>query len=423
MTKVVCLVSPGHVASNPRLVKEADALAAAGFRVRVVAGDYSSALRSLDESVLAGAPWEIARVSVGRGWGRRLRALRRKVCEWLTARERFVTVRVALWTDNDLVGPLSAAAAARPADLYVGHYLTGLAAAARAAATHNAPLGFDAEDSHVDELPDTPAWKGRRAARARIEAAFLPRCRHLTAASPAIAGALERRLGVRPEVVLNVFPLREGPSAPVVTGFQRGMAEPTLYWFSQTIGPDRGIQQILEAMARMRRPVHLHLRGQPAWGFAEELERLTGKLGVVGRLHLHAPAEPGQMAALSAPFDLGLGVELNEPPNRALCLTNKIYTYLLAGVPVVLSRTPAQEQAAADLGPAALLIDLHDPGAIARRLDAYFDDAAGQQDARAAAWRLGRQRYNWDLEQRVFLESVRRALSPEAAPQVAEARA
>ena len=29
----ICLVSPGHVASNPRLVKEADALCAAGFHV------------------------------------------------------------------------------------------------------------------------------------------------------------------------------------------------------------------------------------------------------------------------------------------------------------------------------------------------------------------------------------------------------
>ena len=34
----ICLITPGHVASTPRLVKNADALAAAGYEVHVVAG-------------------------------------------------------------------------------------------------------------------------------------------------------------------------------------------------------------------------------------------------------------------------------------------------------------------------------------------------------------------------------------------------
>src|SRR4051812_33953216 len=32
----ICIVTPGPISSNPRVVKEADALAAAGYRVRVV---------------------------------------------------------------------------------------------------------------------------------------------------------------------------------------------------------------------------------------------------------------------------------------------------------------------------------------------------------------------------------------------------
>ena len=96
--------------------------------------------------------------------------------------------------------------------------------------------------------------------------------------------------------------------------------------------------------------------------------------------------------------------------NRAICLTNKVFTYLLAGIPALLSRTPAQERLAPDLGPAALLADLEDPGALAARLDAFFADAERQRSARSFAWQLGQKRFNWDVEQRTFLDSVRRAL-------------
>ena len=41
--------------------------------------------------------------------------------------------------------------------------------------------------------------------------------------------------------------------------------------------------------------------------------------------------------------------------NRALCLTNKAFTYMLAGLAVVLTATPGQEPLAADLGEGALV--------------------------------------------------------------------
>ena len=47
MRRSVCIVSPGHLASNPRVVKEADALHGAGYRVTVIAGNalFTFALR------------------------------------------------------------------------------------------------------------------------------------------------------------------------------------------------------------------------------------------------------------------------------------------------------------------------------------------------------------------------------------------
>jgi glycosyltransferase involved in cell wall biosynthesis len=121
-------------------------------------------------------------------------------------------------------------------------------------------------------------------------------------------------------------------------------------------------------------------------------------------------ASPDEMVRLAADYDLGLSLETEVSENRRICLTNKIFTYLLAGVPVVMSNTPAQKLLAADLGPAARLCDLADPAGLAATLDSLASPAI-LAEASAAAWRLGRDRYNWEKEQDVLLQSVAAAFA------------
>src|SRR4029077_14322802 len=107
--------------------------------------------------------------------------------------------------------------------------------------------------------------------------------------------------------------------------------------------------------------------------------------------------------ALAAPYARGLSLETDVSENRRLCLTNKIFTYLLAGVPVLMSDTPAQRALAPDLGAAAALVSLADPQGIAGALDRC---GASLDAARAEARRLGRERYNWEVEKGALLGSV-----------------
>ena len=51
MRGAICIVSPGNLASNPRLLKEADALHGAGYAVTAVVCRYSEELRSFDEAI------------------------------------------------------------------------------------------------------------------------------------------------------------------------------------------------------------------------------------------------------------------------------------------------------------------------------------------------------------------------------------
>ena len=63
MRGAVCIVSPGNLASNPRVLKEADALREAGYAVTAVVGDYTEALRPFDDEISARVPWQVVRVA------------------------------------------------------------------------------------------------------------------------------------------------------------------------------------------------------------------------------------------------------------------------------------------------------------------------------------------------------------------------
>ena len=407
----ICLITHTHVASNPRLVKEADALHRAGFQVKVIYGDLMPAVRTLDKTILDKAPWPYTRIESGSPPVTMIRMALQKSARIVASSGWIPHLSIAVWAHFRLTHKLASVASMEPADLYIAHNLAALPAAAIAARRRQARLGFDAEDFHIGELSDDPRDATELAVRHKIERTLLPFCEHLTAASPGIARAYHERYQVSMKPILNVFPLAEAPASPERQGGDRCGPEPSIYWFSQTIGPGRGLEEIIKAAGRMRTRVRLHLRGTPASKYREQLAEVARAAGLADRLHFLPPAPPGEMVRLAACHDMGLSVEPGRDLNNRLCLGNKIFTYLLAGVPFVMSRTPAQEEIAQDLGKAALLVDIHNTGLVAAALDGILSDQAKRKRARQMAWRLGQQRYNWDVEQEQFLQSVTATLN------------
>lgn len=398
MRGIVCIVSPGNLASNPRVLKEADALHGAGYAVTAVVCDYTEALRAFDDEIAAGVGWNVVRVPRS-AFEPPIRILVGGVAR--LARTH-MSVAMAARAYGGPASALTRAASCVPADLYIGHYVAGLAAAGRAARRRNAMLGFDAEDLHSGEGTALQVSMVRT-----IEDVLLPTCRHVTAAAPLIGEAYRARYAVQPVTVLNVFPFAMAPP-------QRSSAEQgtfRAYWFSQTVGLDRGLQAFIQAMARATTRITLDIRGGDRWRHGDRLMELARELGVADRVNLLPLAAPQEMVRLAAHYDIGLSLETGVGGNRRVCLTNKIFTYLLAGVPVLLSDTPAQVVLAPDLGAAARTVSLTDPEGIAAVLDRLAGSSEARAEARATAWRLGRGRYNWDVEKGAFLSSVARAFA------------
>jgi glycosyltransferase involved in cell wall biosynthesis len=402
----VCLVTSGNLASNPRLVKEAAVLSAAGYKVRIVAANIIESLAIFDAETVG----EVAPHVITVPWRRRypirlLRSLKRATAQLLARIFNNVPLWIAARAHHVLTPAMTAATRRVRADLYLAHNLAALPAAAAAAVKYKAKLGFDAEDYHTGELEGIPANKLELRIRRSIERKLLAKCTHLTGASPQIVEAYSRDYGVEMTPILNVFSLKEAPTNPLPPHSWSGEL-PSLYWFSQTIGSNRGLEQIIDAIARMETKVRLVLRGNPAYGYVEKLRKHAASAGgqnLASRIEFLPVARPVEMVKLAAAHDLGLSVEVPHTRNRDICLTNKAFTYLLAGVPVLLSETTAQTEVARSLGQAALLVNIFDQDQVSKVLDAYFADRELQVCARQEAWRLGREQYNWEVEQEKFL--------------------
>ena len=112
-----------------------------------------------------------------------------------------------------------------------------LAAVAAAGRQAGVPYALDLEDFHSAEREDSGAGRLANALAERVERAVLPGAAFLTAASGSITSAYTAKYGVRPVTINNTWALPTKPPN-VAPSPGEGLR---LYWFSQTIGPGRGL--------------------------------------------------------------------------------------------------------------------------------------------------------------------------------------
>ena len=405
----VCLVTTGHLSTNPRLVKEADALVEAGYTVSVLACSYWLWAEAADAS-FASRPWDVRTTRFGglaSGLSGRWIRLRHRLAREAAARLGPGRVPAALLAPalHYITPDLTRLARDTPADLYIAHNLGALPAAAAAAQQHGARLGFDAEDFHRGELADVPANAPQRALVAAVEDHFLPRCDYVTAASEGIGRAYAEATGIAlPTTILNVFP-RADRTAPVEAAELAAEVPPgarSLHWFSQTIGPGRGLEDAVRALRLLPEDVVLSLRGGWADGYEARLRGLAEREGVGARVRVLGHCPPGEVVRRAAEHHVGLALEVPATVNRDLCVTNKLFTYLLAGLPAAASATTGQRAVCAALPEATRLYPPGDASALAEAAKRLLADPS----AHTAAARAGQERYCWDAEQRNFLAVI-----------------
>jgi glycosyltransferase involved in cell wall biosynthesis len=394
MNARVCVVTAGHLSTCPRMLKAADALAGAGYDVRVVSTNHTPWAAVTDRKVLATRSWASTVVDYDRDTARVTQVasgVRHRTAKAVssTLGNARVPMPVVIRAYSRIHDELVRAVAAEPADFVYGGTTGALAAVAESAAQLRVPYGVDFEDLHSAE--HAPDGEMTNVLAARIERQVIDGAAFATAGSPMIADAYQRAYGIRPIPVHNTFSITHFPAPS-----ERGARPLRLYWFSQTLGGGRGLEDILRGIGKMGGDVELHLRARPIPSFVDELTSLQRQ--VAPNLHLVRldPAAPDDMVRLAQPYDAGLACDEPLGLSRQFCLANKIFTYLAAGVPVIMSRTPAQARLEGHLDGAAFGYDCGDVDGIARILSRFSTDHALRPQAQRAARAAAERRWHWE---------------------------
>ena len=238
-----------------------------------------------------------------------------------------------------LVGLVAATVRTRPDVIHV-HDAPMLAPGALAALITRARLVYDSHEFATGIAGTSRAWAWLVAALERL---VVPRCAAVMTVSGGIADRLQARyhLPTRPTVVRNVTEL-EPARADGSSGALRsrlGLADGTLVLHQGAAARGRGCETLVRAMEHVD-AAHLVFLGTPGNGYAGELERVAAEIGAGERVHF-VPSVPLE-SLLDYTRDADLGVSLLEDTceNHRLALPNKVFEYIAAGVPVVVSDLP-----------------------------------------------------------------------------------
>jgi len=394
-------------------VKELSALLEAGYRVHVVACKFLQWANKADT--------KIATADCSWSWVRFGPLANRPAWFWQQLRHkgaRFVARPIVDILSlprlyHDALHPASSnlVAAARkiPAKLYIAHNLAALPAAVEAARLHGGRCGFDAEDFHRGEFAETSYPFLQQRLVERLEQHFIPRCAYVTAASDGIGAAYADALDIpRPVTILNVFPKSDAeyPLDKTHRVQEKPNGITSVYWFSQTIGPGRGLEDMVRALGELPVSHCLSIRGQWSAGFRETLMNLAGDHNVADQIRHLPPAPPEEMIARAACHDIGLASEQATCLNRDICVTNKIFTYLLARIPSVVTNTRGQTAIARRFPDVTRIVQIGDHAGLSDAIQQLH----AQRPEQDAALRKAANALCWDREKDRFLTIVREQL-------------
>ena len=329
------------------------------------------------------------------------RSVRSGPAGWLPAALPGPLGRVALWARYAWV-----AARTRP-DVVHAHDLSMLGPGWLAARAAGASLIYDTHE-YADGVPYRSA-AGRRVARF-LQRALVRRCDAVVAVSDEAAGRLraDHRLAAPPAVVRNV-PLRDWPGAPgagaPVADLRAELAVGTapLVLHQGAAAPGRGCIELVRAVGGLE-GVHLLFLGDIEPSFAAALRAAAEDAGASGRVHLR-PAVPLEVLPAHT-RQADAGVCLSDPcwENHRLTLSNKLFEYIAAGLPVVATAGTALGSLVEQRG-VGVTVPFGDVPALRAAIvqaSALGDDPAAREHLAAAASEL-----DWAREQDRLVDAYR----------------
>lgn len=403
LVKSIVLITTGQPSCNPRIVKEANALTQAGNDVTVLYCFFIDWAEREDKKLLKNVNWKYRLIggspfeNNNTYFFTRLRFKISRILHSYLGNSFLLAERSQARCYDELLK----AAKRIKADWYIGHNLGALPIAAKAAKFNHAKAGFDFEDYHRGEHDSSAHSIINR--NIFLENKYLPQLDYCSTASDLITSATRQN---HPHFKGKIFTIDNCFSLAQQMPFRMKDEEDKtlqLLWFSQTIGSNRGLEDVLDALIIMNDPfIHLTLVGRLDASIEQIIKSKGGIL--LNTIHFKGIISPDDIPALASRMDIGLALETGHNENREISLTNKIFTYLLAGNAIILSNTKMQMQFNAQYK----IGEMYDSGNINRLIEKiqFYQHRENLNTQRKYNYDLARNELNWEKESEKLIQII-----------------
>lgn len=214
--------------------------------------------------------------------------------------------------------------------LVLGHNPGAMYATLEAGLRFNARTGFDMEDYHAGEGHNPHLQQLTKKLMQRI----LPKLDYVSFAAPLIMEEVKKDFSYSNGnwfTLLNYFPAEEFMLPAIV-----GTGPLRLAWFSQNVTFGRGLELVLPTIISNPGKLELHLYGKVNQEFKKQY------LDGAGNIFLHGTTTQQQLHKELTSYDVGLALDIPTDQNRDLAITNKLLTYLQAGLYVLATNIKSQ---------------------------------------------------------------------------------
>ena len=308
MRKTVALLVLNPFTNDSRVLKEALSLKHAGYEPFIVALHEQSLA---EQDTVHGIPVRRIRL-LSRGWPKVLPVQVFKYFEWLW-RAFLLSRKADIVHCNDLP-TLPAGAVAR----LLSHKRTRVV--------------YDAHEFEINDVANEPRWKIR--IKSVMERFWIRHADATMTVSESIADEYVRMYGIpKPALVLNCPPFAPLPEADIFRSTLGIPHSAIIFLYQGGLAAGRGIEPIMDAFKGLPD----NERVVVFMGYGPMESAIKQAAAEHPNIYYHPAVSPDVLPAYTASADVGLCLIENLCLSYFYCLPNKLFEYLMAGLPVMVS--------------------------------------------------------------------------------------
>ncbi len=296
------------------------------------------------------------------------------------------------------------------ADIYHAHDVMTLPAGFSASLLRRKPLIFD---SHELPLYDLSArWIGLKTLFKHFLLYVIPRCSAVITVSQPIADEIRSRYGCRDVTLVRNIPEYQEVKKNDQLRQQLALGpQVRIALYQGALQPDRGLDAVVRAAKFLDPDIVVVLMGRAMRDSQQQLESLIEQEGVTQTVKI-LPAIPfSQLLQCTASADIGLVVL---PPTYSfsirMCLPNKLFEYMMAGLPILTSSLDAVVQIVEGYDVGRVVTDLT-PQTIASAMNEMLADRNALARMSKNGLKATRTEFNWQIECEHLIKLYRAILS------------